>query len=133
MNILDSDSSMFSWRVNDVNQKVRNENFPENYIKHIQENIGKADIILVSSHLQVREAMAKAGIEYVTVYPENSLKEEWLGRCFLRGNDTTFLNFLSGNWDSFMKSICNEPYGKCLYRLSHGQYLSDIIQKIKNN
>ena len=41
--ILDSDSSTF-----DKSQ------FPQNYIEHIKFNIGEVDIILVSSHKEVR-------------------------------------------------------------------------------
>ena len=45
--ILDSDSSTF-----DKSQ------FPENYINHIKSNIGDVDMILVSSHKEVRDALA---------------------------------------------------------------------------
>ena len=44
---LDSDSSEFSWIINDDGDKVRNPNFPSNYISHIKDNIGKADFIFV--------------------------------------------------------------------------------------
>ena len=46
---LDSDSSRFSW-VKDSegnNTKERNPDFPENYISHIKENIGKYEFIFV--------------------------------------------------------------------------------------
>lgn len=105
--ILDSDSSEFSWIKNDKGEKVRNPEFPANYIKHIKDNIGSADIIFVSSHLAVRQAMTDAGINYVTVYPEADMKEEWIGRCFCRGNDMAFINFINSSWDTFMKDICS--------------------------
>ena len=55
--MLDSDSSKFSWKTEKValpdmqdgckweERKVRNPEFPDNYIAHIKENIGKVDII----------------------------------------------------------------------------------------
>lgn len=57
--ILDSDSSEFSWIKdrNGNNTKERNANFPQNYITHIKNNIGKVDIIFVSSHETVRKAL----------------------------------------------------------------------------
>lgn len=83
LKILDSDSSEFSWvRVNGA--KERNPDFPNNYIKHIKENIGKCDCIFVSSHASVREALDKEGINYTIVYPESSCMAEWVGRCFIR-------------------------------------------------
>ena len=102
LKILDSDSSEFSWIVEELQDpyyvliseseikpiihkiKVRNPDFPNNYIKHIKENIGKYDYIFVSSHSSVREALDKEGIDDTIVYPESSCKAEWIGRCFIR-------------------------------------------------
>jgi adenylate kinase len=53
--ILDSDSTDFSWA--DAAKKVRHPNWPQNYIDHIRNNLGRADIILVSSHDVVRDAL----------------------------------------------------------------------------
>lgn len=55
-------------QIKDEEIKVRNPDFPKNYIEHIKENIGKVDFIFVSSHLQVREAMKEADIHYCTVF-----------------------------------------------------------------
>jgi hypothetical protein len=52
--ILDSDSSTFDKKY-----------FPQNYIKHIKENIGKVDIILVSSHSDVRSALVNENIDFI--------------------------------------------------------------------
>ena len=58
LKVLDSDSSTFDKK-----------DFPENYIKHIKENIGKVDIIFVSSHQVVRNAMKENNIPYSIYYP----------------------------------------------------------------
>ncbi len=89
LKILDSDSSDFSW-IKNYDQygrpttKLRNPDFPNNYIKHIKENIGKYDCIFVSSHASVREALDKEGIDFTIVYPMPYSKAEWVGRCFIR-------------------------------------------------
>ena len=44
LDILDSDSSKYSW----ISEGVRNPDFPDNYMAHIKGKIGSADIILVS-------------------------------------------------------------------------------------
>lgn len=125
--ILDSDSSQFSWiYVDDGNngwRKERNPEFPSNYIKHIKENIGKVDIIFVSSHLQVRQAMADSGIRYCTVYPKPEMLNEWVGRMYRRGNDDNFIKFQIEHWEEFMHNIIFEPYGFGLYRLGNNEYL----------
>ena len=86
LKILDSDSSKFSWIYTDKDEwgddlegfrRIRNPDFPNNYIKHIKDNIGKYDCIFVSSHASVREAFDKEGIDFTVVYPKQSCKAEW--------------------------------------------------------
>ena len=124
--ILDSDSSEFSWikDENGNNTNERNANFPQNYIEYIKSNIGKVDIIFVSSHLIVRQALKDAGIRYCTVYPKENMLNEWVGRMYRRGNDEKFISFIIDNWDKFMHDIIfNEPYGTGLWRLGNEEYI----------
>ena len=120
--VLDSDSSNFSW----LDNGERNPNFPENYLEHIKNNIGKADYILVSSHQPVRDALQEEGIEYILILPDSSLKYEWVGRCFLRGSGEKFCNMLADNWDNWTK----ESHNEYVVRLKSGQYLSDYIEYV---
>lgn len=110
--ILDSDSSDFSWTKdeNGIKTKERNPDFPQNYIKHIQENIGKADIIFVSSHDNVRKALCENDIPYYLFYPSRDRKYEWLQRFVDRGNNQGFVDFISDNWDKFIDEIEAETY-----------------------
>lgn len=120
--MLDSDSSNFSWIY--VNgEKVRNPDFPKNYIQHIKDNIGKVDIIFVSSHLQVREAMEEAGIRYCTVYPKKEMLNEWVGRMYRRGSDENFIKFQIEHWNEFVNNIIFEPHGFGICRLGNNEYL----------
>lgn len=124
---LDSDSSNFSWikDENGNNTTERNPNFPNNYIKHIKDNIGKVDIIFVSSHETVRKALEKANIKYVLAYPELGAKEEYIRRYKERGNSETFINFVSGNWDNFINDIKNEMF-PCKKELKEREFLSSL-------
>lgn len=110
-------------KIKDEHIKVRNPDFPKNYIEHIKENIGKVDIIFVSSHLQVRQAMEDAGIQYCTVYPKKEMLNEWVGRMYRRGNDDKFIKFQIENWDKFVNSVSFEPHGYGLCRLGNNEYL----------
>lgn len=124
---LDSDSSKFSWvkDENGDNTKERNPEFPSNYIKHIKENIGKVDIIFVSSHDVVRKALEEANIRYVLVYPKINAKEEYIRRYEQRGSSESFIKFISDNWENFINDMKNEtfPYKK---ELEDWQYLSSM-------
>lgn len=126
--MLDSDSSQFSWMYKAskdgiVRQRVRNPEFPANYIEHIKQNIGKVDIIFVSSHLSVRQALQDAGIHYCTVYPKESMLNEWVGRMYRRGNDDNFIEYQINHWNEFMHNITFEPHGQHLIRLGNNDYL----------
>ena len=124
--ILDSDSSKFSWVIVG-NQKVRHPDFPQNYIDHIKENIGKADYIFVSTHDNVRRALEKAGIDFYLVYPDRSLKEEWIGRCFLRGSGENFCQLIADNWNNWIDGLEEDSKKHKSMKLKYGEYLSNVI------
>jgi len=113
--ILDSDSSTF-----DKSQ------FPENYIKHIKSNIGDVDIILVSSHKEVRDALVDKGIKFTLVYPNMDIKDEYIQRYIDRGNDGKFVELLKQNWKNWVEEL-NQQSGCEKIKLDSGQYLSDVI------
>ena len=121
-NVLDSDSSKFDKK-----------HFPDNYIEHIERNIQdpNVDKILVSSHKDVRDALVKKEIPFVLVYPDRSLKDEYIGRYIERGNNGTFVSLLDNNWDDWMDEMDTmlPQDGQTLYKvkLGSGQYLTDVI------
>jgi len=123
--ILDSDSSLFSW----VEKGVRNPDFPNNYITHIKKNIGKADIILVSSHKVVRDALVENGIDFILVYPSRSIKNSYIQRYIDRGSDENFIKLLINKWDEFLDELENQKHCRKI-ELQKGQYLSDVIENI---
>jgi hypothetical protein len=121
--VLDSDSSGFSW----VREGERHPDFPNNYIKHIKENIGKADYILVSSHDIVRKALEENSVEYTLIYPSKELKSEYLERYKNRGNDEKFISFIDANWNAFIDAIEKETFPNVI-RLNSGEFLADVVE-----
>lgn len=119
--VSDSDSSKFP-----------KDDFPANYISHIKELISNnKEIVLVSSHEVVRDALLKEGIEFVLVYPDVSLKEEYITRYKNRGSSDTFINLLSEKWDSWIKE-CEELEGVRKYKLlSTSDNLTSCISDLK--
>lgn len=130
LKVADSDSSNFSWLGAESGKgKVRNPDFPRNYIEHIKGLIGEVDYILVSSHDEVKIALEDEGLPYILVMPQEKLKAEWIGRCWLRGSPEGFLKMLDKNWDEW-----NDPqrlgfvwnYSGITY-LGSGEYLVDKL------
>lgn len=112
--ILDSDSSEFSWikDENGNNTSERNPDFSNNYIEHIKDNLGKVEIIFVSSHDVVRNALKDNSIDYTLVYPDKSMKDEWLRRLKVRGNNEKFISFIDSNFEKFIDEIEEETFPK---------------------
>lgn len=111
--ILDSDSSLFSW-IYDDNGKTneRNPDFPNNYIKHIKDNIKNEDIIFISSHKVVRDALRENNIPYYLIYPTIDMKDEWIKRFIKRGNGHEFIDFQRTHYEEFIKEMEQETFPK---------------------
>ena len=101
--ILDSDSSQFSWIYDEAGNKtdMRNPDFPNNYIEYIKKHMDKEDIIFVSSHESVREALHKNGIPFALVVPDLEMKPEWLWRMKNRGNNEAFIQLQDEHWNEW--------------------------------
>lgn len=114
--MLDSDSSHFSWikDENGQNTKERNPDFPNNYIQHIKDNIGKVDIIFVSTHAQVRKALRENAIPYYLVYPVDD--EGQVNKCMFvqryrkRGSGPDFCQLMADNWSTFIGEMMVETW-----------------------
>ena len=104
--VLDSDSSNFSWLKFD-GKKIRNPDFPQNYINHIKENLGEYHYILVSSHGKVRDALYNNELPFVLVYPLDNIKTRYnyLQRYKKRGNDKAFIEFIKNGWFDFIEEM----------------------------
>ncbi len=144
--VLDSDSSRFSW----VEQHGRDICFPDNYMRHaqtamgiteveyiqrnldsteivpIRRGVGFADIVLVSSHDLVRKALVTRGIDYTLVFPDRSLKDEYIERFKERGSPQGFIDLLDTNWDKWISELESQE-GCTPVRLQQGQFLSDVV------
>lgn len=103
--MLDSDSSKFGWMTNFHGEKVRNPSFVKDYIQHIKNNIGKVDIIFVSAHEEVRDALEKNNIKYFMIHPALRMKDIWLDRMRERGDNENFIKFQKENFEKFILEI----------------------------
>lgn len=113
----DSDSSKFSKKY-----------FPDNYIKHIKRIRKKKDLVFVSSHICVREALVREKIPFIYVIPSLDRKEEFLNNYKERGNAQSFIDNVDINWERWLQiSVYNNEYP--VYVCVQG-YLKDNMGKI---
>lgn len=127
LKILDSDSSEFSWS----SPGERHPEFPSNYIKHIKNNLALSDIIMVSTHKDVLDGLATAGIDAILVYPERDLKEEYLHRYRDRGSNAQFVEFISNNWDKFIDGLEGDIRFSQHVVLKTNQFMKEVVSQLR--
>lgn len=115
LSVLDIDSSRF----------IRGD-WPQNYVDHIKNQIGNVDMILISTHSEVREALIENDIHFILVYPKRNSMSNYITRYEDRGNSDTFISFVEDMWEHWMDDL-NSQQGCLKYVLDGDKYLSDII------
>lgn len=103
------------------------QDFPNYYIQYVRENIGKVDIILVSSHKEIRDALINNNIDFTLVYPNKNLKEYYKENYLKRGSTQLFVDVMDRNWDNWIDDLKQQ---KCYEKieLQKDEYLSDLIK-----
>lgn len=134
--ILDSDSSEFTWIYDEDGNKTdqRNPDFPNNYLEHIKENMDKQEIIFISTHDSIIEALEKEGIPFVLIYPNQDMKSIFIDRMKERGNTEAFIKDQSKNWSKRISALDKSKYPK-KFKLTRNGYKyikDDLIKEIKD-
>ncbi len=102
--------------------------FPNYYIEYVKDNIGKVDIILVSSHKEIRETLTNENINFSLVYPNRFLKNDFIKRYSERGSTQLFVNIMDKNWDIWIDQMIEQKCHKKI-ELQKNHYLSDLINR----
>lgn len=115
--VLDLESSNF-----------KGENRWEDYKSEIKNQVGKVDVLFVSSHKETRKILSELGLNFYLVYPDRSLKDEYLRRYAERGSSQEFLGMMDKNFDLFIDSIENEEVRCAKIKLTReDEYLDSFL------
>jgi hypothetical protein len=118
----DADYMPAGYAIDSDSSKFDKKHFPDNYIQHIKQNIGKVSIIFISSHKVVRDALVANRLPFKLVYPERELKAEYLQRYKDRGSSEAFISLIESNWDNWIDEL--EIQEGCHHiRLGSNQFL----------
>lgn len=108
----------------------RSPDFPVNYLFDIRAAISDGyEYILISTHSQVLEMLTALHMDYTLVYPDESLKEEYMKRYVDRESPKGFINYIDEMWDEFVLA-CDYVQAPTKFVLQSGEYLSDVFEKI---
>lgn len=127
LTVADSDSSDFSWE--NQAERIRHPEWPQNYMRHILEQQANSDIVFVSTHKEVRDAMIGAMIPFILVYPGLDMKQEYIQRYIDRGNAPAFVALLEQNYEAWIAELEAQ---QCYMRvvLKPGEHIADILPAV---
>lgn len=122
-----------------------NDRYPKS-IKTIEKSIGSVDFILFEQNDLLLKTLKSRGIPVVMVVPNNSsmveekervlIKNQWLGRIVASRSESDDLNriirvFLDNYEDWTNIFTIRENYSPAdIFKLSQGEYLADILEKL---
>lgn len=106
----------------------KGENRWEDYKNEIKNQVGKVDVLFVSSHKETRKILSELGLNFYLVYPDRSLKDEYLRRYTERGSSEEFIDTMDKNFDLFIDSIENEEVRCAKIKLTgENEYLDSFL------
>lgn len=111
--------------------EYRTGDFPNNYIKDVISLIDNTKYIFISTDPVILRALNELNIKFHLVYPDNTLRNEYLDRYIERDNPYDFIGTIMKNWNIWINELkdikfCNHTV------LKSGEYLNDIIKKDNN-
>ena len=101
--------------------------WPRNYFDDVVSSNIKFPFVFISSNPIILDMLSVHGVKFVTVTPKISDKKDYLDSYIKRGDPEEFVNKISDNFDSCIKSLDNNENALCHVKLEHGKHISDII------
>lgn len=126
--VVEYNARHFGWV--DYTEKVRHPEWPNNYISHVLATRNKFDYMLISTHREVREALVRAGIPFVLVYPSLEMMDEIIGRYVARGSRPSLIELVNQNYKTWFNEMVAQQNCENIM-LKQGQYLVDVLEKQK--
>lgn len=107
--------------------EFRKGDFPANYVKEIKKLIGKVEVLFISSDPTILKQLNEDGVEFLLVYPDNSLKEQYMKRYCDRNSSYDFIGVMYKHWIDWVNELSEQLYCKKII-LKDGQYLKDVMK-----
>lgn len=113
-------------------KKTERENWREIYIAEVEKLAKKNCIILIAPSKKLRELLTLNGLEYILVYPQTGLGEEYALRAEKRGNAERFIERIRTTLDEQIKNdFESDNNAKKHIVLKSGEFLTQALEKEK--
>ena len=103
--ILDLDSSSYSWITKEDGTKEKNPCFALDYLEAINDMRKCVDFLFVSTHEDIRSEMKRHCIKFITVCPKREAKDQWIERLKKRNPNDRIIPIMEENWDKFLDGL----------------------------
>ena len=103
------------------------EDYPMNYYNIIMEMTRRYDAVLIGQS-KILDVLNEKSIDYILVYPEEHLKQEYLDRYRQRGDSENYLSIMDANWNYYITELDKDRHKKIV--MTTGKYLIDYIQEL---
>lgn len=96
------------------------------YIDAIKNQINKVDYIFISTEPENLKLLHSQGFDITLIYPENSLRNEYLDRYINRDSSPEFIGAFMKYWDKWINELREQKYCNHIV-LQTGEYLQDVL------
>ena len=126
LTIHDLDSSSYS----KLDNGEKNHSFAQDYLQAIKDSFGKVNIIFISTHKEIREALQREGLIYELVYPMEHHKDLYMKRYNTRGDSAQFMAFMEENFDKFVGELQEDSFPLIKKALTKDETMMSYLLKI---
>ena len=105
--------------------------FPHSIVNDIISEYGTVDGIFISTNPMVLNALPSK-MDVVLIYPDLSLKDEYISRFVNRGSPDDFISMLSKYWKPWIVEAMAQPIERHIV-LKSGKYIESVLPKLLTN
>lgn len=126
--IINLDTSNFSHKIDSFNIKVSNPEFPHNFISTLTNLNSSYDLALIPIDKHVLNSLIEKNIDFELIYPDVSLRSDYVLRYIERGSSDDFIRFIDSKFEKLIHEIeTNYLSIKKIKLMSKTQFLSNVL------
>jgi hypothetical protein len=105
--------------------------FPHSIVKRIISKCGTVDGIFISTNPMVLNVLPNK-MDVILIYPDLSLKDEYISRFVSRGSSDDFISMLSKYWKQWIVEAMAHPTERHIV-LKSAEYIESVLPKLLTN
>ena len=147
-NVIDLDCGNYKWiyendkykkmdleKRKGIKNKIKNPEWPTNYVQEILEKQKKYKIITISLYdiyldndINFKKELEQNNIRYISCFPEKNEKKEYINRYKNRGNSNKWISGIEKNFENWIEKLQEETESKIV--LSSKETLEDKLKQL---